>query len=101
MRRRLSILVVALLVLLGAGLLAWLALSAAMPGLVGATLRRGGTYAAMRAAITRAAERGAAAAREEPLVRVKLFNLLIDELGPLLLARAGRSVQPFAPREEG
>lgn len=65
-----------------------LALSAAMPGLVGATLRRGGPYAAMRAGITRAPE--TTAAEEAPatvLVRVKLFNLLLDELGPALLAR--------------
>lgn len=64
-----------------------LALSAAMPGLVGATLRRGGYYAAMRAAITRSAERapdGDDAGGH--LVRVKLFNLLIAELGPVLLA---------------
>ncbi len=65
-----------------------LALSAAMPGVAGATLRRGGPYAAMRAAITRSAgrasaERGAATA----VVRVKLFNLLLDEIGPALLAR--------------
>lgn len=61
-----------------------LALSAAMPGLVGATLRRGGYYAAMRGAITHRA--AATAAGEAPaLVRVKLFNLLIAELGPVLL----------------
>lgn len=65
-----------------------LALSAAMPGLVGATLRRNGPYAAMRAEITRAAEhevhvRPAATT----VVEVKLFNLLIDEIGPLLLER--------------
>lgn len=67
-----------------------LALSAAMPGLVGATLRRGGPYAAMRAEITRAADAGAAAgaapAAGAALVRVKLFNLLLDEIGPALLA---------------
>lgn len=71
-----------------------LALSAAMPGLVGATLRRSGYYAAMRSAITHAGapaepERGAV------LVRVKLFNLLIAELGPVLLARG-----VVVPREE-
>ena len=65
-----------------------LALSAAMPGLAGATLRRGGFYAAMRSTITHkddpaAASSGAAAGA----VRVKLFNLLIPELGPALLAR--------------
>jgi hypothetical protein len=64
-----------------------LALSAAMPGLVGATLRRGGYYAAMRAAITHGAERAADGDGGERVVRVKLFNLLIAELGPVLLAR--------------
>jgi hypothetical protein len=83
-----------------------LALSAAMPGLVGATLRRAGYYAAMRSAITLQAphpgplpaggerEDGASAipspfqgeGRAHELVRVKLFNLLIAELGPVLLA---------------
>ena len=64
-----------------------LALSAAMPGLVGATLRKGGYYAAMRAAITLGPEReaGAGGAPVVP-VQVKLFNLLIEELGPVLLA---------------
>lgn len=64
-----------------------LALSAAMPGLVGATMRKGGYYAAMRGAITLAAERGAASATGQKVqVSVKLFNLLIEELGPVLLA---------------
>lgn len=63
-----------------------LALSAAMPGLVGATLRRSGYYAAMRSAITHRDE-GVAAAGGATLVRVKLFNLLIAELGPVLLGR--------------
>lgn len=64
-----------------------LALSAAMPGLVGATLRKGGYYAAMRAAITLTAERGPATGDGTVVqVSVKLFNLLIGELGPALLA---------------
>lgn len=75
-----------------------LALSAAMPGLVGATLRRGGAYAAMRAAITRAPERPGAAARRDGTVRVKLFNLLVAELGPTLL-RHGILLDPDAARE--
>jgi hypothetical protein len=65
-----------------------LALSAAMPGLVGATLRRAGRYAAMRAEITSA--RGLAPAgggTANALVHVKLFNLLLDEIGPVVLAR--------------
>jgi len=66
---------------------ATLALSAAMPGLVGATLRKGGYYAAMRAAITLDVDQGAAAPGGPAVeVRVKLFNLLIEELGPVLLA---------------
>jgi hypothetical protein len=65
-----------------------LALSAAMPGLVGATLRRGGPYAAMRAEITRPPDAAPAeGASSTALVRVKLFNLLLDEIGPVLLAR--------------
>jgi hypothetical protein len=63
-----------------------LALSAAIPGLVGATLRRDGHYSAMRAEITRPARSPALApAGETALVRVRLFNLLIEEIGPLLL----------------
>jgi hypothetical protein len=61
-------------------------LSAAMPGLVGATMRRGGFYAALRQGISHAMDRGAAAA-ESGTVRMKLFNLLLEELGPLVLAR--------------
>jgi hypothetical protein len=61
-------------------------LSAAMPGLVGATMRRGGFYAALRQGISHAADSGTAAG-ECGTVRVKLFNLLLTELGPLVLAR--------------
>jgi hypothetical protein len=61
-------------------------LSAAMPGLVGATMRRGGFYAALRQGISHLEESGAAAGKGGS-VRVKLFNLLLAELGPLVLAR--------------
>jgi len=61
------------------------ALSAAMPGLVGATMRRGGFYAALRQGISLISDSGAAAG-ECGTVRVKLFNLLLGELGPLVLA---------------
>ena len=61
-----------------------LALSAAMPGLVGATLRRGGTYASLRSGIThREAEKTHAPGKG--WVTVKLFNLVLAELGPGLL----------------
>ncbi|HET9595444.1 MAG TPA: hypothetical protein VFP65_07675 [Anaeromyxobacteraceae bacterium] len=65
-----------------------LALSAALPGLVGATLRKGGYYAAMRSDITLAPED---AAGGEPAgsgaIRLKLFNLVLEELAPAVLGR--------------
>lgn len=61
-------------------------LSAAMPGLVGATMRRGGFYAALRQGISHVAGSGASAG-ESGTIRLKLFNLLLAELGPLVLAR--------------
>lgn len=60
-------------------------LSAAMPGLVGATMRRGGFYAALRRGISHLDDSGAEAGKSGT-VRVKLFNLLLAELGPLMLA---------------
>jgi len=63
-----------------------IALSGAMPGLVGATMRRGGYYAAMRGAMT---HQEAAQGEGEGCGRVglKLFNLLMAELGPAFLLR--------------
>lgn len=63
-----------------------LALSAAMPGLVGATLRRGGAYSSFRSAITYH-ESGTACTPGEGWVRIKIFNLLMAELGPDLLRK--------------
>lgn len=61
-------------------------LSAAMPGLVGATMRRGGFYAALRRGISHVDDSGSAADKSGS-IRLKLFNLLLAELGPLILAR--------------
>ena len=63
-----------------------LALAPAMPGLMGAMLRRGGYYAPMRSGIT---HRGDAAPQGEGegLITVKLFGTALRELGPALLAR--------------
>lgn len=61
-----------------------ISLSAAMPGLVGAAMRRGGHYASFRDSITHKADDvlpGSGAC----LVRLKLFNLVMEELGPPLL----------------
>ena len=63
-----------------------LALSAAMPGLVGATLRRGGAYSSLRSAITYH-ETENACMPGEGWVNIKLFNLLMAELGPDLLRK--------------
>jgi len=61
-------------------------LSAAMPGLVGATMRRSGFYATLRQGITHAEKEGDLKAGQGT-VRLKLFNLLLPELAPLVLAR--------------
>jgi hypothetical protein len=63
-----------------------LALSAALPGLAGATLRRGGTFASLRSQITHPGDETPIAQREGFIV-LKLFNLLMEELGPALLHR--------------
>ena len=68
-----------------------LALSAAMPGLAGASLRRGGVYSALRSSITyRQSDQRKA---ENGLCLIKLFNLLTVELGPVFLRR-GILVRP-------
>lgn len=61
-----------------------IALSAAMPGVVGATMRRGSYYASMRSAIT-CTDSGNAGACRKGMVHVKLFNLLLTDLGPEFL----------------
>jgi len=65
-----------------------LALSSAMPGLVGATLRRGSYYAAMRSQITAAdTEDKDAVALQPGMITLKLFNLVLAELAPIFLKR--------------
>ena len=74
-----------------------LALSAAMPGVAGAALRRGGRYAAMRAAITQRREDAppASEARLEAPVWIELrcFNSIAEELAGHLLCR-GLAARP-------
>ncbi|OQX15922.1 MAG: hypothetical protein BWK80_40550 [Desulfobacteraceae bacterium IS3] len=60
-----------------------LSLSAAMPGLVGAVMRRGGSLASFRSSITYA-ENENMPERKEGVITLKLFNLLIAELGEYL-----------------
>ena len=63
---------------------ATLSLSAAMPGLAGAVLRKGGYYAAMRDQISRK-EETTSASMQAGKVFVKLFNMPLQELGPIFL----------------
>ena len=63
-----------------------LALSSAMPGLVGAAMRRGGFYGALRSTITYR-EKGRPDMVHEGTVQIKLYNLLMKELGALFLMK--------------
>jgi hypothetical protein len=64
-----------------------LALSGAMPGLAGATMRRGGYYARMREGITHAGSHQAQEGAEEGVVVVKLFNRTLSDLADTLASR--------------
>jgi len=63
-----------------------LALSAALPGLAGAVLRRGSFFAGLRSRVDEQ-KQGPSDQPEEGLVYLKLFNLLLPEVGPLLLQK--------------
>jgi len=71
-----------------------LALSAALPGLAGAVLRRGSPFAGLRSRVVEREEDRSGKA-EEGFVFLKLFNLLLPELGPLFLRKGIR-----IPRED-
>jgi hypothetical protein len=62
------------------------ALSAAMPGLVGATMRRGGYYALLRSGISHTEDALCEAPRGGG-VTIKLFNLVASELEPALMVK--------------
>jgi hypothetical protein len=63
------------------------AFSSALPGLAGATLRRGGAYACLRDSITHQRE-NRTEGRRGGLITVKLFNLLMAELGKVFLEKS-------------
>jgi hypothetical protein len=75
-----------------------LTLSAAMPGLLGATMRVGSHYASMRSQVSHHLD-SAEVKPGEGRVLLKVFNLLIHELGPGLLRRgvwiAGPRIEAF------
>lgn len=76
-------------------------LSAAMPGLVGATMRRGGTYAPLRSNIS-FTETGGGLERQQGRITLKLLNMVGRELGPAFLANgvylAGKQLAAFFAR---
>jgi hypothetical protein len=61
-----------------------LALSAAMPGLVGATFRKGGSLASFRNSITHDSTDDMIEIMAG-YITIKLFNLLVKEIGPVFL----------------
>ena len=63
-----------------------LSVSAALPGLVGAVMRRGGYYAPLRDQISYRKET-TSATQQPGKVFMKLFNLPLRELGPMFLER--------------
>lgn len=79
-----------------------LAISAAMPGLAGRVLRRGGRFASMRSTISHR-EKTASERPKEGVVSMKLFNLLLKEMGPIFLKNGvwieGKDLEDFIKRQ--
>jgi len=63
-----------------------IALSAALPGLLGATLRKSGFYASLRQGITHEETRVESPA-SRGFVTLKVFNVLLKELAPAILRK--------------
>jgi hypothetical protein len=80
---------------------ATLALSGAMPGLVGAIMRSGGFYAPMRSQISHEKDTPASQLKDGQ-VTLKLWNLVVKELGPTFLQRGiwlkGQEIRSFIER---
>ncbi len=60
------------------------ALSTAMPGLLGATMRKSGRYAAFRSEITQKREEVSCSETQGSVI-VKMFNMVAGEIGPKVL----------------
>lgn len=76
---------------------ATVALSAALPGLVGAMLRKGGTLGSLRSSISHCPNE-TDSSEKQGRITLKLFNLLIKELGPPLL-QCGISIEKQAMKD--
>jgi hypothetical protein len=66
-----------------------IALSAAMPGLVGATMRRGGYYASLRQSISYKPD-PKNILPQNGKITLKFFNSILRDLGPIFLAQGVR-----------
>jgi hypothetical protein len=79
-----------------------LALSAALPGLAGATLRKGSYYASMRSQISYK-EMAPTKSPHNGMILLKLFNLILKELGPTFLKKGvwinGKDISDFFTRQ--
>lgn len=79
-----------------------IALSGAMPGLVGAVLRKGGFYSPMRSEISYT-KKGKTESPKEGVIFLKIFNLLLKDLGPVFLGKGiwveGKEIQDFLKRQ--
>ncbi len=64
-----------------------IAISAAMPGLVGAVFRTGSALASFRSGISHFNNNKEKSRARKGLITIKLFNLLAKELGPFFLER--------------
>jgi len=64
-----------------------LALSGAMPGLVGATFRKGGILSVFRSSITYENDIARIKTPVKGRITLKLFNLIVSEMGPAFLER--------------
>ena len=75
------------------------ALSAAMPGLVGATLRKGGFYARLRNGISHQIKDTEEIEEHTGIVTIRLFNVVAKELGPVFMEKGvmvdGRALKSF------
>ena len=78
-----------------------LALSAAMPGLVGITFRKGGFYASLRSTISYSKTETSIVKGKGEII-LKLFNMVAKELGPVFLKNGiiveGNTFQNFVLR---
>lgn len=63
-----------------------LTLSAAMPGLVGACMRRGGVYSGLRQGISWSDDTKGRNSLKVGFIRIKLFNFMAPRVGPILLS---------------